>query len=401
MHIRPSPAARLISSSTKSIYTTPLLTASGYPSRYLYRPRAGLVRKSVVFGEETSPPLRRCYSVAIPRFKLTELDKKTLTSKMAADKITDWVKPGDTSGEFKRQASSFRDWISDAPGAKYPPEKGRYHLYVSYACPWAHRTLIARKLKGLEEFVSFSVVHWHLGAQGWRFATAEDNDAEGENVIPDPLPGHAGYTHLRNLYFAAEPNYTGRFTVPVLFDKKTDTIVNNESSEILRMFGSVFNAQLPAEKAAVDLYPESLRTDIDEAGEWTYDMINNGVYKSGFATTQDAYERNVVRVFEALDRVEAQLVKSGGPYFFGQALTEIDLRDPNPLRPGLRPAFQVQHTRHPERVSGRAQLDAQPVLEPRVGRLQGHDEFLAHQVPLHQEPHPDQPPLYLPGRPLA
>ncbi|KAI1734377.1 ubiquitin-activating enzyme E1 1 [Xylaria scruposa] len=243
------------------------------------------------------------------------------------EKITNWVAPGDKSGEFKRQASSFRDWISNEPGAKFPPEKGRYHLYVSYACPWAHRTLIARKLKGLEEFVSFSVVHWHMGDKGWRFPTPEDKDAAGENVIPDPLPGHESNTHLRNLYFSVEPNYSGRFTVPVLFDKKSNTIVNNESSEILRMFGSVFDAQLAEPYASVDLYPEGgLRTKIDEAGEWTYDKINNGVYKSGFATTQEAYERNVVALFEALDRAESQLKSSGGPYFFGDVLTETDIR---------------------------------------------------------------------------
>ncbi|KAI3338776.1 glutathione S-transferase [Ustulina deusta] len=243
-------------------------------------------------------------------------------------KITNWVAPGDKTGEFKRQASSFRDWISDAPGAKFPPEKGRYHLYVSYACPWAHRTLIARKLKGLEDFVSFSVVHWHMGDKGWRFATPEDKDAEGENVVPDPVPGHESHTHLRDLYFKVEPAYSGRFTVPVLFDKVSGAIVNNESSEILRMFGTAFDAHLPAASAAVDLYPESLRPDIDAAGLWTYDDINNGVYKSGFATTQEAYERNVLRLFEALDRVEDQLKKSSGdgPYFFGDVLTEVDVR---------------------------------------------------------------------------
>ncbi|KAI1823856.1 glutathione S-transferase [Xylaria intraflava] len=247
-------------------------------------------------------------------------------TRMAATKITDWVAPGDKTGEFKRQASSFREWISNAPDARFRPEKGRYHLYVSYACPWAHRTLIARKLKGLEDFVSFSVVHWHMGEKGWRFPTAEDKDAPGENVIPDPLPGHESFTHLRQLYFSVEPEYQGRFTVPVLFDKKTNTIVNNESSEILRMFGSAFNAHLPAEYAAIDLYPEHLRAQIDEVGAWTYDAINNGVYKSGFATTQEAYERNVVAVFEALDRVEAQLGKSGGPFIFGDVLTETDVR---------------------------------------------------------------------------
>lgn len=243
-----------------------------------------------------------------------------------ASKITDWVKPGDSSGEFKRQSSSFRDWISKEPGAKFPPEKGRYHIYVSYACPWATRTLIARKLKGLEDWISFSSVHWHMGEKGWRFPTPEDTDAEGENVIPDPVPGHEKYTHLRDLYFAVDPNYQGRFTVPVLFDKKTNTIVNNESSEILRMLGHVFDDQLPEKYAKVDLYPESLRPQIEEAHEWTYDKINNGVYKSGFATTQAAYERNVTALFEALDKAEKHLAENGGPYFFGDKITEVDVR---------------------------------------------------------------------------
>ncbi|ORY64879.1 glutathione S-transferase [Pseudomassariella vexata] len=249
-----------------------------------------------------------------------------------ASKITEWVKPGDKSGEFKRQASSFRNWISTESGAQFPPEKGRYHLYVSYACPWAHRILIVRKLKGLEEYISFSVVHWHMGEKGWRFPNPQDTDAEGENVIPDPIPGHKSFTHLRDVYFSVDANYGGRFTVPVLFDKIQNTIVNNESSEILRMLGTAFNDQLPAEYAKVDLYPESLRNNIDETGEWTYDLINNGVYKSGFATTQEAYERNVTALFEALDKAEKHLSSiatsssSKGPYYFGETLTEADIR---------------------------------------------------------------------------
>jgi glutathionyl-hydroquinone reductase len=243
-----------------------------------------------------------------------------------ASKITDWVKPGDKSGEFKRAPSVFRNWISTEEGAEFPAEKGRYHLYVSYACPWATRTLIARKLKGLEEFVSFSVVHWHMGEKGWRFPTPEDKDAAGENVIPDPLPGHEEFTHLRHIYFSVNPQYEGRFTVPLLFDKKAQTIVSNESADILRMFGSVFDSQLPSEYAKVDLYPEALRAKIDEDGEWTYDKINNGVYKSGFATTQTAYENNVLALFEALDKAEKHLAESKGPYWFGDSITETDIR---------------------------------------------------------------------------
>ncbi|KAK7981614.1 glutathione s-transferase gst3 protein [Apiospora saccharicola] len=254
-------------------------------------------------------------------------------SSSEASNITQWVKPGDKSGEFKRQTSAFRDWVSNEPGAKFPAEKGRYHLYVSYACPWAHRTLIARKLKGLEDYISYSVVHWHMGEKGWRFPTAEDTDAEGENVVPDPL--HEGFTHLRDLYFSVDKEYAARFTVPVLYDKVAKTIVSNESSEILRMLGNAFDGQLPETAGKdtgknLDLYPEDLRKDIDEAGEWTYDLINNGVYKSGFATTQDAYERNVVALFEALDRVEKHLAErqnmSKGPFYFGDRLTETDIR---------------------------------------------------------------------------
>jgi len=244
----------------------------------------------------------------------------------ATTKITDWVAKGDASGEFKRQQSSFRNSISREPGAQFPPEAGRYHLYVSYACPWATRTLIARKLKGLEDIVSFSVVHWHMGGQGWRFATAEDTDAEGENVIPDPVEGHEAFTHIRQVYFEVNPQYEGRFTVPVLYDKVQKTIVNNESSEILRMFGTEFDGIIAEEYRGVDLYPEALRKEIEEAHGWQYDLINNGVYKSGFATTQAAYEKNVVALFEALDRAEKHLAEGKGPYWFGEKLTEVDIR---------------------------------------------------------------------------
>ncbi|GAB1318731.1 S-glutathionyl-(chloro)hydroquinone reductase [Madurella fahalii] len=254
--------------------------------------------------------------------------KDTPAASSEGNKITDWVKPGDTTGEFQRQQSSFRNWISREKGAQYPPEKGRYHLYVSYACPWASRTLIARKLKGLEDIISYSVVHWHMGSKGWRFPTPEDTDAAGTCVIPDPVPGHEGFTHLRDIYFAVNPSYEGRFTVPVLFDKKTQTIVNNESSEILRMLGTEFDDLIGEEYRQVDLYPEHLRKQIDEAHEWQYHKINNGVYKSGFATTQEAYERNVVALFEALDKAEVHLAKMAhqGPYWFGDEMTEVDIR---------------------------------------------------------------------------
>ena len=168
-----------------------------------------------------------------------------------SSKITEWVDKNDKSGEFKRQTSAFRSWVSREPGAEFPPEAGRYHLYVSYACPWAHRTLIARKLKGLEDIVSFSAVHWHLGEGGWRFVTKEEEgNVPGDNVVPDPL--HEGFERLRDVYFDSEPEYSARFTVPVLFDKKTKRIVSNESSEILRMFGSEVGFLMSLGEASAD-----------------------------------------------------------------------------------------------------------------------------------------------------
>ncbi|EXJ78602.1 glutathione S-transferase [Capronia coronata CBS 617.96] len=237
--------------------------------------------------------------------------------------ITDWVKPGDPTGEFKRQQSRFRDFISKDPDAEFPAEKDRYHLFVSYACPWAHRTLIVRSLKGLEDIIPFTSVHWHMGEQGWRFATADEH-LPGKNVTPNPLDPE--FTHLRDLYFSVNKDYEGRFTVPTLWDKKKKTIVNNESSEIIRMFYTEFDDLLPDKFKNVDLFPKELQAKIEETNGWTYDDINNGVYKSGFATTQEAYERNVIQLFKSLDRAEADLAKSPGPYYFGDKITEADIR---------------------------------------------------------------------------
>jgi len=223
------------------------------------------------------------------------------------DDITNWVVPGDPSGEFKRQVSQFRNHISNDPNAEFPAEKGRYHLYVSYACPWAHRALIVRKLKGLEEIIPFTSVHWHMANKGWRFARSDDNEP-GENVTADPL--HPDVTHLRDIYFSVEPEYSGRFTVPTLYDKKQKKIVSNESSEIIRMFYTAFDDILPEQYKKVDLFPESLKKQIEETNEWTYNDINNGVYKSGFATTQEAYEKAVTTLFKSLDRAEEHLAKT-------------------------------------------------------------------------------------------
>ncbi|XVN73730.1 Glutathionyl-hydroquinone reductase PcpF [Oligella sp. MSHR50489EDL] len=196
-------------------------------------------------------------------------------------------------GKFVRPDSSFRDWITadGSPGPDgqkaYPAEKGRYHLYVSLACPWAHRTLIVRALKGLEDMISLSVVHWHMGDQSWGFQ-------EGEGVIPDPVI-NAEYLH--QIYILAKPDMTGKVTVPVLFDKKEQKIVNNESSEIIRIFNEAFDelGALPG-----DFYPTPLRGEIDEINERVYHTLNNGVYKCGFATTQTAYEEAFVPLFETL-----------------------------------------------------------------------------------------------------
>ncbi|KAH9478681.1 Glutathione S-transferase omega-like 2 [Psilocybe cubensis] len=218
-------------------------------------------------------------------------------------------------GSFKRQASSFRNTIEK--GGKFPPEQDRYHLYVSYACPWATRTLIVRILKGLEAIIPVTVVSPHMGAHGWPFAQVDPFPAADE----DPLYKSQ---HVKDLYLKADPDYSGRFTVPVLWDKKQHTIVNNESSEIIRIFNTAFNEFLPAEKAALDYYPEDLRAQIDEVNEWVYPNINNGVYRSGFATTQEAYSKAVVEVFEALDKAEKLL--TGKDYLIGNKLTEADIR---------------------------------------------------------------------------
>lgn len=188
-----------------------------------------------------------------------------------------------------------------------------------------------RKLKGLEDIIPFTSVHWHMADDGWRFSTP-DEQLPGENVTPDPL--HPDFTHLRDLYFAADPSYIGRFTVPTLWDKQSSTIVSNESSEIIRMLYTEFDALLPEGSAAreLDLFPAALREEIEAVNDWTYNEINNGVYKAGFATTAEAYEKNVTTLFAALDRAESHLQKnlatpSHGPFYFpGATPSEADIR---------------------------------------------------------------------------
>ncbi|KAI9016023.1 hypothetical protein DFJ74DRAFT_609072 [Hyaloraphidium curvatum] len=217
-------------------------------------------------------------------------------------------------GAFRRLPSSFRNFIEK--GGEFPPESGRYHLYISLACPWAHRTLIVRNLKGLQDAISLSVVHWNMGPLGWRFL-AEGEVAE--KVTTDPI---FGAKHLREVYFAAEPEYAGRFTVPVLFDKKTKKIVNNESSEIIRMLNDQFDEW--SSKPGLTFYPEALRDKIEAVNPWIYHQINNGVYRSGFATSQDQYELACFEVFEGLDKVEAILSKS--EFLAADTFTEADVR---------------------------------------------------------------------------
>lgn len=228
-----------------------------------------------------------------------------------------WYDTSATGGRFVRTDSQFRSWVtpdgSAGPSgeAGFPAEPGRYHLYVSLACPWAHRTLIVRALKGLEAMVPVSVVHWLMREDGWTFA-------DGPGVIPDPVHG-ARFLH--QVYTAAQADYSGRVTVPVLWDRQRGTIVNNESAEILRMFSTAFDG-LGARPG--DFYPEDLRAEIDAVNDRVYDGLNNGVYKAGFATAQDAYEEAATAVFETLDWLEARLAQRR--WLVGDRLTEADIR---------------------------------------------------------------------------
>ena len=220
-----------------------------------------------------------------------------------------WYDTKSTGGKFERSAAQFRNWVEANPDAEFPAQSGRYHLYVSYACPWAHRTLIMRELKGLAPHISVSVVHPLMLENGWEFDQAPLND------------GLYQLDFLYQLYLKADPNYSGRVTVPVLWDKQQQTIVSNESADIIRMFNSAFD-ELTGNP--LDFYPEELRNDIDEINDFVYDRINNGVYKCGFATQQDAYEEAFNELFEALDRIEERLAKQR--FLVGDKVTEADWR---------------------------------------------------------------------------
>jgi glutathionyl-hydroquinone reductase len=213
----------------------------------------------------------------------------------------------DAKGGFLRQQSSFRNMVTPGGETGFRAEAGRYHLYVGLICPWASRTLAARKLKGLEDVISVSVVEPELDSQGWRLA-------EGADPVNKAR-------HLHDIYTAADAHYTGRATVPVLWDKARRTIVNNESADILRMMNSGFG---DLARNAIDLYPAELRGAIDALNEVVYAKLNNGVYRCGFATTQAAYEEAFHGVFAMLDQLEERLAT--GPYLFGEELTEADIR---------------------------------------------------------------------------
>ncbi len=233
-----------------------------------------------------------------------------------------WYDTDKTGGRFVRGETSFRNWITPdgRPGPAgqggFKAEPGRYHLYVSLACPWAHRALIFRKLKSLEDTISVSVVDPFMGDKGWAFGAPDGTLTR--DATRDEVNG-AGYLH--QIYSKARPDYTGRVTVPVLWDKKGATIVNNESAEIIRMLNSAFDAW---GDARVNFYPEQLRPEIDGVNALVYDTVNNGVYKCGFATTQEAYEQAFDVLFASLDWLEERLGRRR--YLVGDRLTEADWR---------------------------------------------------------------------------
>ncbi len=227
------------------------------------------------------------------------------------------VQATDANGGFVRQISSFRNWVTaeGAPGPTgeggFRAEPGRYHLYAAFGCPWATRVLIARKLKRLEDVVTVAIVEPVLTDEGWRFGDTPGADRDAVN----------GATYLHEIYTRADPHFTGRATVPALWDKRRQTIVNNESADLVRMFNSGFGALADA---SIDLYPEDLRSAIDALNAEVYASLNNGVYRAGFATTQLAYEEAFAGVFATLDALERRL--AAGPFLMGDRLTEADIR---------------------------------------------------------------------------
>jgi len=229
-----------------------------------------------------------------------------------------WYDTKTSDGKFERSASQFRNWItpvgSAGPTGKdgFKAEPDRYHLYVSYACPWAHRTLIYRQLKGLQDAITVSVVHWYMAEKGWSF------QQDGDPLVGDDLYD-LDYAH--QIYLKADPKYSGRVTVPILWDKQTETIVSNESSEIIRMFNSAFD---DAGARPGDFYPAEKRTEIDALNDRIFDTLNNGVYKCGFATTQQAYDKAIGPLFDTLTFLDEALADSR--FLTGSEPTEADWR---------------------------------------------------------------------------
>lgn len=221
-----------------------------------------------------------------------------------------WYDTEKNDGRFVREDSSFRHKITSDGSSGFKAEPGRYHLYVSYACPWAHRTLIFRKLKKLEDAISISVVDPYMGSEGWVFS-------DGEDCIADTVNNAQ---HLHEVYTTAKKDYTGRVTVPILWDKHQQTIVNNESSEIILML----NSEFPFADNSTDYYPEDLREEIEKVNSFVYSNVNNGVYKAGFATSQQAYEEAFTNLFDALDELEKRLGENR--YLTGDRITVADWR---------------------------------------------------------------------------
>jgi len=228
-----------------------------------------------------------------------------------------WYENEKRGGRFRREDSVFRNWVTadGSPGTTgeggFRAEPGRYHLYVSWACPWAHRTLIFRSLKQLQDVISFDVVHWHMAENGWELRA--DDGATGDTLF--------GLDYLHQLYTRAKPDYTGRVTVPTLWDRERETVVSNESADIIRMLNSAFDAW---GDSSLDFYPQDLRAEIDAVNATVYENVNNGVYRAGFATTQEAYEEAYDALFTTLDELESRLSRQR--YLAGRRLTEADWR---------------------------------------------------------------------------
>ncbi|KAG7095436.1 hypothetical protein E1B28_006185 [Marasmius oreades] len=283
----------------------------------LMQSRIAGARLHATYTHLNSPPL---FTSSSPRSSKTSTPSNPITTSMASRDTSNQTAVTTAAltnpdGTLKRPPSAFRNTIEK--GGTHEPEKGRYHLYVSYACPWATRALITRRLKGLEDIIGVTVVSPRMDSDGWPFGSTDPFPG----AEPDPFHDSK---HVRDLYLRSNPEYSSRFTVPVLWDKKTEKVVNNESADIVRILNTAFNDHISPEKAKIDIYPEHLRAEIDALHEWIYPNINNGVYRAGMAGNQQAYEAAVKDVFSALDKLEKTL--EGKDYIVGNQLTEVDIR---------------------------------------------------------------------------